>query len=83
MRMDNVVGNTWNGKVTDNTNAEEYKVTGIRWAKESITRALDLANIKLKHLLLHFTDNAAEYICDGQPKENIDIPGNPLRQRML
>ena len=83
MRMNDIVGYARNGEVADNTNAKKYKVTRIGRAKESITGALDLANIKLEHLLLHLSNDTAEYVSDRQPKEDIDIPGNPLRQSML
>ena len=83
MCMNYIISHTWNGEVPDNANAEENQVTGIRWAEKGITGALNLADVQLEHLLLHFPDNAAEYICDGQPKKDIDISGNPLGKGML
>jgi len=78
MCMNYIISYARNGEVPNNANAEENQVTGICGAKESITCTLDLADIKLEHLLLYLADNAAEYVCDGQPKKDIDISGNPL-----
>ena len=79
MRMNDIVGHTRYREVTDNANTKKNEVTRISRAKESITRALNLANIQLEHLLLYLSDDAAEYVSDGQPKENIDISCYPLR----
>ncbi len=67
MCMNYIISHARNGEVPYNTNTEKYKVTSICRAKESITRALNLANIKLEHLLLYLADNTAKYVCDGQP----------------
>ncbi len=67
MCMNYIISYARNGEVPDNTNTKKYKVTSICRAKESVTRALNLANIKLKHLLLHLAYDAAEYVCNGQP----------------
>ena len=67
MCMNYIISHAWNGEVPYNTNAEENQVTGIRRTEKGITRALNLANIKLKHLLLHLAYDAAEYVCNGQP----------------
>jgi hypothetical protein len=83
MCMNYIISHTRNGEVTDNTNAEENQVTGIRRAKESIPCALNLAYIQLEHLLLYLADNTAEDVGYRKPKENIDIPGNPLGKCML
>ena len=83
MRMNYVISHTRNGEITDNADAEKYQVTGIGRAEKSIPCALNLTNIKLEHLLLHLTDDTAEYVGNRQPKEDIDIPGDPLGERML
>ena len=64
MRVNDIVGDARYREVTDNADTEKYKVTGIGRAKESIARALDLANIQLEHLLLHLSDNAPEDVSD-------------------
>ena len=67
MCMNYIISHTRNGEVPHNANAEENQVTGISWTEKGITGALNLAYIQLEHLLLYFTDDAAEYVCDGQP----------------
>ena len=65
MRMNYIISYARNGKVPHNANAEKNEVTRICRAKESITCALDLADVKLEHLLLYLADDTAEYICNG------------------
>lgn len=81
--MDDVVGDTGNGKVAYNPDQQEDKVGGVRGAEESSAGALHLADVEPEHALLYFPDNAAEDIGDRQPQEDVDIPGDPGGEGML
>ena len=81
--MNNVAGNTWNSEVANNTDDHENQIRSIGRIKKSVSVLIDLLNIHLQHILLDLADNASENIRDRKPKKNIDIAGDPYRERMV
>ena len=81
--MDDIIGYAWHGEITDDADDHKNEVCGISGRKKGIPIILDLRNIYLEHILLHFADDAAKNIGDREPKKDVNVPCDPYRKRVL
>src|SRR6478752_673260 len=81
--MNDIVGNTWNSKISHDSNDHENKVGRICRRKESIAIVLHLGYINFQHILLDFANDATEYVSNRQPQKYINVPCYPNGQCVL
>ena len=81
--MNNIVRDTRHGEVPDDSHHQENQVGGVIRAEKSIAILGDLLNVYPQHVFLNLREDGSEDVSHRQPKENIDVAGNPNGKRVL
>ena len=77
--MNDIISYAWHCEISNDSNDHENEISRISWRKEGFTVILHLGNVNLQHILLYFSNDAAEDIGDRQPEKYINVPRNPDR----